>query len=331
MEKARLKYLDIASGLMIIWLLFYHALNPITGGHELSDFPFFYFFMPWFFYKSGMMFEPKDIKREWEGDKKKLLKSFVIWSTIGYVLMLLWHQFFLSDLTPKMAFYSPLRSLLFGCSIPMNNALWFLPVLLIVRLLSNWLLPKVNGWWIVLASFAVYAFCCGKFVRLMPGWISNTSWGVLFFVIGYCMKKYEQNKWVIVIAAIVYIVSCFTTVGQLYSEKNLPWIWHILWIPSCACACVFYNNFCRWLEKVLSMINERVKCEWGGAVVEYIGRNSMTFYVVHYMVFRVVFDFLGCKVPQWYDSWQGLVIYWAVCLMVILPICELSKKWARRI
>jgi len=89
----RLKYLDIASGIMIVWLLLFHALYPMLGDNICGKVPYLYFFMPWFFYKSGMMFEVKSEKELMIKDTKKLLKNYlfgllldisVIFYGIGY-------------------------------------------------------------------------------------------------------------------------------------------------------------------------------------------------------------------------------------------------------
>ena len=61
MSENRLKYLDVASGIMTIWVIVFHAIYPMYGTDELKVIPWLYYFMPWFFYKAGMMFHPKEI------------------------------------------------------------------------------------------------------------------------------------------------------------------------------------------------------------------------------------------------------------------------------
>lgn len=75
-----------------------------------------------------MMFSPKPAKIERKNGLKKLIKSFVIWSIIGYVTFIVW-IWCNNDFSLRMAFYTPLRSLFLKCSVPLNSALWFLPVL----------------------------------------------------------------------------------------------------------------------------------------------------------------------------------------------------------
>ncbi len=60
MGKDRVAYIDMAAGIMILWMM----LGHVSGSRLEFTTPSFYgmmrrlffFFMPWFFYKSGMFF-----------------------------------------------------------------------------------------------------------------------------------------------------------------------------------------------------------------------------------------------------------------------------------
>lgn len=139
----RIEWVDLASGIMILWLLFFHALYPSIGANITGEIPFLYFFMPWFFFKSGMFFKIKESKLEFKGNFKKLmLDGFIKWSIIGYVAYILEHWLIYDDLTARLAFYSPARSLMLGGCIPLNTALWFLPVLFVIRQSFNYIKQK---------------------------------------------------------------------------------------------------------------------------------------------------------------------------------------------
>lgn len=58
----REKYLDAVCGIMIVWMIVGHIINScgliesrfyVLGNHMLP------FFMPWFFFKSGMLYKGK--------------------------------------------------------------------------------------------------------------------------------------------------------------------------------------------------------------------------------------------------------------------------------
>ena len=147
-ERTRLPWLDFASGIMILWMIVYHALQA-SWGYEVRDlcditdasllhegvhafinskgelevlnpcvvFPWLHFFMPWFFYKSGQFFKKRSTKDLWKKDSQKLLKTFVIWSAIGYLFFLLFGC--INDtLTLRGATYSIMRGLFLRGQMP---------------------------------------------------------------------------------------------------------------------------------------------------------------------------------------------------------------------
>lgn len=185
MSKKRLTYLDIASGIMTIWVIVFHAIYPMYGTDELKVIPWLYFFMPWFFYKAGMMFHPKDMNREISSGWRKLMITFLVWSIIGWFAHIGWH-IFVGDLTPRIAFHTPIRSLIFKAAVPINGALWFLPILFIVRIIGNWFLNKgFRVEWLILSSALLIFIVKVLNWRFMPVYIDGTAWGVFFFACGY--------------------------------------------------------------------------------------------------------------------------------------------------
>ena len=143
--KERIEWVDLASGIMILWLLVFHALFPSVGANITGKIPFLYFFMPWFFFKSGMLFKVKDPQIEFKTNFRKLIiNGFIVWSIIGHLAYLLDHWLIYHDLTLRLAFYTPARCLLLKGSIPINEALWFLPVLFLVRQAFNFIKFKIH-------------------------------------------------------------------------------------------------------------------------------------------------------------------------------------------
>lgn len=313
--KERLVYLDIAAGIMTIWVMVSHALYPMYGPDVLNHIPWLYYFMPWFFYKAGMMFRPKEMKDEMRNGWKKLIVTFIIWSFIGWLAHIGW-QWFSGDLTPRIAFYSPLRSLLLSASVPLNGAVWFLPILFLVRVIGNWLLNKnVRAEWILLGS-ALCLFAIKLInLRFMPVYISGTAWGMFFFASGYLLRGQETNKWIASIAAILFVASLFTDIPPVYCKSGTPLI-YALWFPACVAGCVTFNNVCRMLGLFVVKFNLR------RGVLQYVGINALNFYVPHKIIFHIGFNLILWYKAEWYSTWQGLCIV-LVAYAVILPIINL--------
>ena len=326
MSEQRLKYLDLASGIMIVWLLLYHALYPMVGDNISGKIPFFYYFMPWFFYKSGMMFHPKSFSDLLKKDYNKLIRTFLIWSLVGYVVYVFWHQLVLHDLSWRIALYCPIRSLILGGSIPMNTALWFLPVLFIVRQITNYGISKLSSLWMALGWLIITSIVLLIHSRFLPSWFVSTCWGAFFFCCGYYFKNKEDKWWIILPASCVFIFSFFTDIPSVYSDDSPRWLMFMIWLPTCVCACITFNNICKCITKFWTFICHE-KCFF--PILTYVGKNSMVYYAGHYIIFKIGFDIIDRVKAEWYNSWQGLcivLICYAVILTLILCIITYFKN-----
>lgn len=313
--KERLTYLDIAAGIMTIWVMVFHAIYPMYGTEELKVVPWFYYFMPWFFYKAGMMFRPKAMRDELRNGWKKLIVTFIIWSFIGWLAHIGWH-WFAGDLTPRVAFYSPLRSLVFAASMPLNGAVWFLPILFLVRVIGNWLLNKnIRAELIILGSAISVLAIKLLHWRFMPVYISGTAWGMFFFASGYLLKRRETNKWIASIATALFVASLFTDIPSVYCKSGTPLI-QVLWCPACVAGCITFNNICRILGKIVELAHSQ------GGVLQYVGKNALNFYVPHKIIFHLGFNLVIWYREEWYSTWQGLCIVLAA-YAIILPIVNI--------
>lgn len=312
MSLNRLTYLDIASGIMTIWVMVFHAIYPMYGTEELKVVPWLYFFMPWFFYKAGMMFHSRDMKKEISNGWSKLIKTFIIWSIIGWLAHIGWH-WFAGDLSPRVAFYTPIRSLIFRAEVPINGALWFLPILFIVRIIGNWYLNKKNKIeWLILVSALLVLFCKLLNWRFMPIYISGTAWGLFFFACGYIMQNKETNKWIAGVAAILFVGSLFTEIPSVYCKSGTPLI-QLLWYPACVAGCITFNNLCRTLGYLVEKIHIT------NGILLHVGRNALNYYIPHKIIFHLGFNLIIFYKSEWYSTWQGLCIV-LLAYACILPI-----------
>lgn len=314
-ESTRLPWLDFASGIMILWMIVYHAIGA-TWAYEVrhlwhitdisliprgvhgfirSDgrldvinpclvFPWLHFFMPWFFYKSGQFFKKTSTKDLWKKDSQKLLKTFVIWSAIGYIFYLLIGL--LNDsLTLRNTTYSVVRGLFLRGQVPINGPLWFLLTLFGVRIIGNNILPnRVDKYaWLKIAGVVLIGYMISYMSyrfnhRLLPYWVANGAAGLSFFALGYMLKDTEQKWWVISPCMIVYIYGCFIgfpIVSMLQNE--LVQGDYLTWIPVALCCIVTFNACCRFLYGYV-----RIR------FIEWLGRNAMTIYVLHGLVYVII-------------------------------------------
>lgn len=348
--RTRLPWLDFASGIMILWMITYHTLMAVwyfdlneywditdssllpgslhrfvndEGKLEVMDpctiFPWLHFFMPWFFYKSGQFFRKRSVKELWKKDWNKLMKTFILWSLIGYGFYILLSL--LNDtLTLRRVTYSVVRGCFLHGSIPINGPCWFLLTLFGVRFVANKLLPEKDdkyATWKILSIVAVgyvISFLAYRFnYRLLPYWVVNGAAGLSFFALGYALRDWEQKWWVIVPCMVVYVLGCFVgfpTVSML-SNTLLSGIYH-LWIPVALCSIVFFNNLCKWLYSFVRIIP-----------IEWIGKNAMMILLVHTLIYVPIKDI--CTYFNVSISGNELLCIILFAYGLVLPLCALIR------
>lgn len=355
----RIEYIDLASGIMILWMIVAHAISA-AWGYELVGlwstndptslpdgihafinsegkleainpcvvYPWLHFFMPWFFYKSGQFFTKRSVKELWKKDWNKLLKTFVIWSAVGYVFFL-FLGWLTDSLTLRSATYSIIRGLFLRGYIPINNALWFLLTLFGVRMVANWLLPERENrfYWlrvigVVLLGYAVSYLAFEYNHHLLPWWVANGAAGLSFFVLGYALRDWEYKWWLVLPCAIVYVAGCicgFPIVGML--DNDLEMGNYLLWIPVALCCIVAFDALCRWICQHM-----RVR------PIEWVGKNAMTIYVTHYLICTVISTIFSYLV----DVRISVIGLFAVIIagyILILPLCWklMNSKFYKKI
>jgi len=322
MINERQDWLDIASGIMVSWMMLFHALYPMLQSNVLKTIPVLYFFMPWFFYKSGMMFTDRDLKTLFKKDSEKFIRTFLIWSFIGYIFHIFWHWFFYKDLSLRMAFYSPLRSMFLIASVPMNSALWFIPILFCVRQIFNYLIKKISAWFILIISYGVTIVIILIDIPYIPAWISSTAWGMTVFSAAYILKDFADNHIVLTICAIVLFWSYFTNIPATYDDTGTD-VESLLWYPCSIAGCIIFNHFIRKIVYLTKHITGSNQCL---PIFSFIGRHSMVFYVSHYIVFKISFDALSILLPDCYSNVWGLLIVILLYAIVGLTIIFFQNR-----
>ena len=341
----RQSYIDLEAGIMILWMIIYHALYnswsfDLRNYWDVTDlsflpqgvkalinsdgkleainpcilFPYLSFFMPWFFYKSGQFFRKRPWKEQLNKDARKLLRTFVIWSVIGYVMFLAFGML-QHTLTLRSATYSIVRGLFLTGKVPLNEPLWFLLTLFGARLMANLTLPEKDEKYyiakiLILALMGyIVAYLAFRFNhRLLPYWAANGAAGFSFFVLGYGLKEYENKWWLIIPCLLVYIVCCFTGFPMVDMMFNKLIAGHyLLWIPVALCGIVTFNTICRFTCKYISV-----------RPIEIVGENAMIIYVTHILIlltiqFVITYFVITTLYP--YMLWMYLAGY-----IVFLPL-----------
>ena len=195
--------LDLVCGIMIIHMIVGHIAQWAHVNYDGNILLFF--FMPWFFYKSGMFFKKNENWRvQLKKDARHLLIPLLSFSIIGQLL--LWIDLVASGDMNWLHYVSFPKWLVMYGSIPANLPLWFLSSLFVVKTAYNAIAGHVNDYFIVAIAVGV-AFVCHFCDIDYPCYLANSLLGLAFFILGSKLRRLQYGKYVIAAAAVVYAIS----------------------------------------------------------------------------------------------------------------------------
>lgn len=188
---------DVIAGILIIRMILGHYVSyaGLKDSVLFDSLNLLYFYMPWFFYKSGMFTKPvTDLmsqKKYVIKEFKRLIIPFVVFTIVGLICSLSY------DLitTPSVVGHNIIRQI--GSFIQLgyiywSSHLWFLLALFVIKCLYNMYLYKCNQ--IALLGISLcFAYLHNRFVApsgcIWGGYIFS---GIIFFVLGKMMKDIQS-------------------------------------------------------------------------------------------------------------------------------------------
>lgn len=303
--------IDLVGGGMIIYMLFGHIISWANLNSSViyiwTD-RLLFFFMPWFFFKSGMFYNGKSSMQQWE-NRKKILSPFFFWGLLGILTFYLTNcdNCSLSEMVEVIA-----KNLLLRGTFEGNHALWFLFSLLIVKCVYPLLLRILQNWQIILfTGILTIAFLALKGRVFMPDYICNSIGGLFFYSFGVEMKDRQYSKKVVVLSLITFIVIliCIPSRVALFHLKLIEGS-PFLWIIAAVAGIIIVNNIGAKMSG-----SKFVLCN----VLTYIGQNSMIFFVSHFIIGNMVNFFLK-EMNIHIESRWGLASIYAFSFIIIIPI-----------
>lgn len=310
MSEKRVEYIDLAGGILIIWIITFHAINGCKLFGEVDArvaLPYLTFSMPWFFYKSGQLTKLGTTLR---ADVEKLLIPFLKWSAIGYVIYLA-VLLVGNTLTWQTAVKDVLNTFYIYGYIPVNVPAWFVLSLFFVRVISR----RVIQWSIPPLLCAGVGVALGYGFHLLanphlPFYLANIVMGIAFFMAGYRLSRYESNTWLFALCSAAYAAFLIFGPSIVGHHRNVLLAGeYLLWPLFAYCGIVTFNNICRWVERAVSRSVLR-----NFRPISFIGRNTMTILVLHAFVYFPI-QRLSTLSP-----WQNVGLIFLGYLLLLTPI-----------
>ena len=273
----RIDYLDNLSGLLICYMMLNHILlrglvNCTVDNIWLEPLQFFMF---WFFYKSCMFHSSKDSNNLVVRVGTKLLIPLVVYSLIGHIVECI-KLFANGEGNWKHYLLTPFKEFVCTGSVTGNQPSWFLFSLFIVQLLFNELfVRKTKPILILLLSLLIpiVLFYCGDNNLFI--YLANVPLGMAAYTCGYMIKEKQFEKSFFFPALMIYLGVMLLQPSHLVFRSNTlnSGGHYLLAIAFSLSACVVFNN----------VFKKRPNCSW----LQFIGKNSMTYYVTHWIILNI--------------------------------------------
>jgi fucose 4-O-acetylase-like acetyltransferase len=237
------------------------------------------FFLPWFFFKSGMMYRPTDtrtlVKKIW----KRMGIPFVFFSFLGwFIVEFIGKHLALHSMTLSELLGFTLNTFIYMGFIPGNAALWFLLSLIIVRLVYN-SARKIGASNVQLLTLSVILIALAemfveKFVVVFP-----VLGGFIFYCFGsmYASKRGVNAN----IYKILLLLSvCFVLLTPAHSYLDFhagkvigdgAWLLPLFFLYSLMMIFIANRAGEKWMNHKITFIT-------------FAGQESLFLFIVHYFL-----------------------------------------------
>lgn len=313
-QNQRKTYLDTVAGILLVYMMFTHCAQ-FTGTFDTKICQTlsiaFSCFMPWFFFKSGMLHKdlpsPKD---EFRYTLKKLWRPYVLFWCIGFVI----HDLILyidGDKYWVHYLLSPIKQTIWDGGT--NNgelAMWFLSTFFCVRVLSI-SIKTISGGWIACGVIGFVLCMFNKNGIIHPYYVANFFPAMFFYGMGYYMKERQFCKSILIWAIVIFIVS-FIFPSVVDFRTNSMAIGQIpLWYIYAPAGIIIFNN-----------IFKNTFTIWPFTT---IGKNAMYCFLVHWPILKIIHILFEGNIQSPVTRLTVYSILLAASLIALKPIFSHTK------
>lgn len=315
-EKERLPYIDIAKGLLILMVVWGHyelmlrlcfkVTDPVIDRFDSVEDLWVSFFMPAFFLITGYCSNFNKPFKVFAKNTAKiiLLPALIINYSIFFVRHLYWDY----------GFVWVVKTMVKNLLLSGTND-WFLTSLFLSRL-AIWGILKIKRT-AFQASIAAMAMICGvalqDYCQFIPEiWYFKHALMMLIFLwVGAKMKitSYPPRL------SILYpILLCLLLIFHI----SIPYITNGVHVPFLLTPVVFLLAISGSL--LILQISKRIRVN---AVLQYLGRNSLIIYLVHFSFYELYLSL----VINWFDKSTliSTVLFFGVVIANVLSCCIVAK------
>ena len=321
MSKQRLGYIDIAKGVLILFVLMGHALlfiknegvndSFIDGFQRTRIFLWTPYYMPAFFVITGFCsnFNKPFFPFLWQNIKTLKIPAIIFGTLVALVTMTSHHALSATGILKHLSL----------CWV--NSGLWFLDALFISKLLywciNRWCRSEALAFMtsavLLIAGFIYFRYIFNKDF----GCLAHAMMMTIFLFVGRWLKKRQDVilKWKPILALLAVYVMAVVIVKLL--EVGIPFITHKIRMEWISLVPFFFLSISGsfiiiYLCKVIG------RCKW----LQWIGENSLVFYMFNTLALNVSVKLL---VKYMTSPVACVALYIAVMLLTCLILTVIAK------
>lgn len=308
--KERMLYLDNLCAILIIQIIWLHgsaSCNNYCPDIMIGVNIMLSFFMPWFFFKGGMMHVRQDNWNLMVKSGKRLLVPYMACIFIGLVIdMLTYYQSSSQSPINYHFFVEEAKTLLTHSHLFPTAVAWFLLSLFVSRVCFNRLVATIHPL-VITIGFIILAYCCyllkNNFISKFPFYIGNMCHGIAIYSLGFYFKEIQFNKCILTVSILLFLLRFFSRAEIDFRINDPGQSNYIIAVINGIAGCIVFNNlFKRFLNREIYALS-------------YIGRNSMLYYLIHFPVMYIVINVFK-------DSFSSVLPWQQFC--ILSPIVILS-------
>lgn len=267
----------------------------------------FSFRMGWLLFKAGMFYKPRPMKEVIDKGIRRFVIPFVIFSLIGEPLMYI--RYLSEEPTVAAAIIKGIKeasiALFAGGSLPGNLPLWFLLSLFGAKIIFSHCMTHRN-YWLLTCALLVAPLDYVSGLKL-PYYIASTSSALAFYAMGYLLRDFKPRSHltVILLTGLWLAIAIFMPTGIDMRNNACSTGNYFLWYPTALVAILAINTLFRRYRITIRPLS-------------HIGRNSMTYYVMHWPVILLVWHIWFLDTPHG-TPWVAAV---TLASRLLLPACN---------
>ncbi|QDO93699.1 acyltransferase family protein [Formosa sediminum] len=311
MSLERDRSLDTISGIMIIWMVILHSFQwgNLTGSMiYIFLLKCLYFFMSWFYYKTGFLYNKgKGLSMTFKKGLDQLITPMLIWTTVGYLLTI--PGLLMGNYPLWKIPIAPLFFLVSSGDTIGNSPLWFLLSLFFIKIVFPFIARvNLNLKKIIAISLLCLSWVFEKNNIKIPFGLHSFPLGLFFTLSGLICKEFrvpdriiKSGLWLV----LPYIVlSIFFASYVDFHNNNL--VYGNYWLFTLNA--LFAINLCLVLFREVNL-----------KILSWIGEKSLVYLVIHWPIFfliKISFVFLNISTENYLYVVSLFVI--AICISTLI-------------